>query len=78
MSVLVDDTAEVVLNAYDEAFDPVGFKGLGAGSQGRRGGQRSAGSMQVVVTKRVPEMGLVPDQRCGPEVRLATSSPSVP
>ncbi len=31
MSVLVDETAEVVLPAHDEASDPVGFKGLGAG-----------------------------------------------
>ena len=33
MSVLVGDTAEVVLSAYDEAFDPVGFKGLGPAAQ---------------------------------------------
>jgi hypothetical protein len=67
MLALVDETAEVVLPAYDEAFDPVGFKGLGASSQRCRGGQRSVGSMLVVVplvlTKRATEMGLVPDQR---------------
>lgn len=34
MSILVDDSAETVLSAYGEAFDLVGIKGLGPGSQG--------------------------------------------
>jgi hypothetical protein len=63
----MEDSAEAVLSAYDEAFDPVGFKGLGPGSQGCRGGKRSVGSVQVVVplvlAKRVPEVGFVRDQR---------------
>lgn len=67
MSVLVEDSPGSVLPAYHEAFDPVGFKGLGPGSQGRRGGQLSVGSMLVVVplvlTERMPEVSLVPDQR---------------
>jgi hypothetical protein len=63
MSILVEDSAETVSPAYGEAFDPVGFKGVGSGSQGCCGGE---GSVLVVVplvhAQRVPEMGLVPDQ----------------
>jgi hypothetical protein len=66
MSVLVDDSAETILSVYGEAFDPAGFKGLGQVSQGCRSGKRSVGSVQVVVplvlAKRMPKVGLVPDQ----------------
>lgn len=33
MSILMDDSAETVHPAYGEAFDLVGFKGVGPGSQ---------------------------------------------
>jgi hypothetical protein len=33
MSVLMDDSAEMVVSRYGEASDPVGFKGLGEGSR---------------------------------------------
>lgn len=66
MSVFMDDSAETILPAYGEAFDPVGFQRLRSGSQGRRRGKRSVGSMQVVVplvlVRRVSEVGLVPDR----------------
>ncbi len=39
MSIFVEDSAETVSPAYGEAFDPVGFKGLGSGSQGCCGGE---------------------------------------
>jgi hypothetical protein len=39
MSILVDDSTKTVMSAYGEAFDPVGFKGLGSGSQGCCGGE---------------------------------------
>lgn len=32
MSVLMDGSVETILSTYGEAFDPVGFKGLGPGS----------------------------------------------
>jgi hypothetical protein len=35
----VDDSAESVVSVYSEAFDVVGFKGLGEGLQGCRGGE---------------------------------------
>lgn len=34
MSILVNDSAEMVQPAYGEAFELVGLKGLGSGSQG--------------------------------------------
>ncbi|MBA8923821.1 hypothetical protein BC739_001018 [Kutzneria viridogrisea] len=34
MSILMEDSTETISPAYGEAFDPVGFKGLGPGSQG--------------------------------------------
>jgi hypothetical protein len=62
----MEDSAETVLPAYGEAFDPVRFKGLGPDSQGCCCGERSMGPVQVIVplvlAKRVPEVGLVPDQ----------------
>jgi hypothetical protein len=39
MVILVDDSAETVLSVYGAAFDLVGFKGLGPGSQGCCGGE---------------------------------------
>jgi hypothetical protein len=39
MSILVDDSAETVQPAYGDAFDLVGGKGLGPGSQGCCGGE---------------------------------------
>jgi hypothetical protein len=49
----MDDSVEAILSAHVEQFDPVGFEGLGQGSQGRRRGERSVGSMQVVVPVRL-------------------------
>jgi len=67
MSILVDDSAETVQPVYGEALDLVGFKGLWPDSQGCRGGKRSVSSvpvvMPLVLAQRVPEVGLVPDQR---------------
>jgi hypothetical protein len=39
MSIFVDDSAEAVVSTCGEASDPVGFKGLGEGLQGCRGGE---------------------------------------
>jgi hypothetical protein len=39
MSIVVDDSADAVVSTYGEAFDVVGFKGLGEGLQGCRGGE---------------------------------------
>jgi hypothetical protein len=67
MSIVVDDSAETVQPAYGEAFDLVGLKRLRPGSQRCGGSKRAMGSVLVVMplalTKRVPEVGLVPDQR---------------
>jgi hypothetical protein len=63
----MDDSAETVPSADREAFDPARFKGLRASSRGCCDSERSVGSVQVVMplvlAQRVPEVGLVPDQR---------------
>lgn len=81
MSVLVDDSAEMVLSAYGQAVDLVGLKGLGQGSRRCCGGERSVGSVQVVVplvlAQRVPEVGLVPDQHAIQQFDAQTSAPII-
>ena len=58
MPILVEDSAETVLSIYGEAFDLGGLKRLGPGSQGCCGGERSVGSVLVLVplvlAQRVP------------------------
>jgi hypothetical protein len=81
MPVLVDDSCKAVVSAYREVFDAVGLNAFGVGSQRCCGGERSVGSVQVVVplvlAQRAPEMGLVPDQHAVQQLgaqRLGTSN----
>jgi hypothetical protein len=78
--ILVDDSAEAVVSVYGKAVDPVWCERLGSGSQGRRGGQGSVGSVAVIMPlefpKRVAQVCFVPDQRAplentSPQVRTA-------
>jgi hypothetical protein len=80
MPILVEDSTETVPSEYLEAFDPVRSKGLESGSQGCCGGEGSMGAVLVVVLlvrlQRVPEVGLVPDQRAVEELAAQRLDPA--
>jgi hypothetical protein len=82
MSVLVDHSAETVVSAYGEAFDPVDLERVGQLPEGCCRGEGAVGAVQVVVplvlVKRVPEVGLVPDQRAVQQFGAKRLHPSVP
>ncbi|SMD24724.1 hypothetical protein SAMN05660733_07818 [Lentzea albidocapillata] len=79
MPILVEDSTETVPSEYREAFDPVSSKELESGSQGCCGSEGSVGAVLVVVLlvrlQRVPEMGLVPDQRAVQELAAERLDP---
>lgn len=60
MVIRVDASAEAVLSGYGEAFDPIGFKTLGANSQGAQDHRH----------RREPDLRVHSDQLAANSVRV--------
>ncbi|WP_158102755.1 hypothetical protein [Lentzea kentuckyensis] len=70
---------EKIMSTYGEAFDLSGFDRLRPAPQGCRASERSVGSVLVVVplvlTQRLPQMDLIPEQRAAQQVAAKVLAP---